>query len=83
MSGLRKSLRKGKMKKESRSMSQPTGLDDKPNSKSSKEKKSLSYYLQVKYHNIGTQVQALWTRTRFSVVKDVWSVFHGISSTNN
>lgn len=44
MSGLRKSLRKGKMKKESRSMSQPSGLE--ANSDELKVKKGFTYYLK-------------------------------------
>ena len=58
MSGLRKSLRKGKMKKESRSMSQPTGLDEKVPGKS---KKSLTYWFQPwkwKKQNSRTSVDA-------------------------
>lgn len=58
MSGLRKSLRKGKMKKESRSMSQPTGLDEKVSGKS---KKSLTYWFQPwkwKKQNSRTSVDA-------------------------
>jgi hypothetical protein len=51
MSGIRKSLRKGKMKKESRSMSQPNGLNE-PNgqgvvqTQEKSQKKSFTWYLQ-------------------------------------